>query len=256
MYRKNTSGQKLTVFAYDSTTNAPKTGDAANITAYVDKDNGGLNALADTSASEKSNTNAKGYYTFDLSQAETDATKLEFSAKSSTANVVVIAKPEVTWTIQVGGTGYPQADVADWGGNGAGFPVDNNLNPSVTVQSWRDTDKDKTEPLVLNSTDSPTYPFVAPADGTVSTGIDSYTTTDTGTTSSLVASGLSNTNDPRLYRGQVIKVTSGTYAGKNLTATLYDSTTDTLSFTPSLGAAFGNGVTFTLNACRPNRLSD
>lgn len=97
MYR-NVASQKLTVYAYDSTTNAPKTGDAANITAYVSKDDASLTVLADTSAAEVSATNGKGYYTFDLAQGETDAEKLLFTAKSSTANVVVIAKPEVEYT--------------------------------------------------------------------------------------------------------------------------------------------------------------
>src|SRR3954466_2712617 len=95
---KNTASQKLTVFAFDSTTNLPKSGDAANITAYVDKDDGGVTVLADTTATEKDATNAKGYYIFDVTQAETNADKLLFSAKSSTANIVVIAVPAVVYT--------------------------------------------------------------------------------------------------------------------------------------------------------------
>ncbi len=95
---KNVASQKLTVFAFDATTNLPKTGDAANITAYVNKDDVGANVLTDTSASETDATNAKGYYTFDLAQAETNGTKLVFTAKSSTSNIVVIARPDVTYT--------------------------------------------------------------------------------------------------------------------------------------------------------------
>jgi len=96
---KNVASQKLTVFAFDSTTNLPKTGDAANITAYVDKDDGGVTVLGDTSATEKDSTNAKGYYIFDLTQAETNGDKLLFSAKSSTSNIVVIAVPAIVYTV-------------------------------------------------------------------------------------------------------------------------------------------------------------
>lgn len=90
---KNTASQKLIVFAFDATTNLPKTGDAANLTAYVSKDYGAVTVLGDTSATEMDATNAKGYYLFDLTQAETNADVELFSAKSSTANIVVIGVP-------------------------------------------------------------------------------------------------------------------------------------------------------------------
>lgn len=100
---KNVSGQKLTVFAFDATTNLPKTGDAANITAYRDLDDGGVTVLGDTSATEKDATNAKGYYIFDLTQAETNGDKILFSAKSSTSNIVVIAVPAIVYTFPTTG---------------------------------------------------------------------------------------------------------------------------------------------------------
>lgn len=96
---KNVASQKLTVYAFDSTTNLPKTGDAANITAYVDIDDAGLNVLGDTSATERDSTNAKGYYLFDLTQGETNGNKLLFTAKSATANIVVLAMPAVIYTV-------------------------------------------------------------------------------------------------------------------------------------------------------------
>ena len=95
---KNTASQKLTVYAFDATTNLPKTGDAANLTAYVSKDDGTVTALTDTSATEQDATNAKGYYIFDVSQSESNADKLTFSCKSSTANIVVLAVPSVIYT--------------------------------------------------------------------------------------------------------------------------------------------------------------
>lgn len=87
---RNTASQKVQLFAYDYSTGAPKTGDAANLTAYLKKDSGALTALTDTSATEISATNAPGWYEFDVSQGETDAVDLLFTCKSSTANVVVV----------------------------------------------------------------------------------------------------------------------------------------------------------------------
>lgn len=94
--KKNVTGQKVTLFAFDATTNAPKTGDAANLTAYVSKDDGAVTVLGDTSATEKDATNAPGVYEFDLTQAETNADKLLFTGKSSTANVKLVPKEYLT----------------------------------------------------------------------------------------------------------------------------------------------------------------
>ncbi len=80
----------MQLFAYDYSTGGPKTGDSANLTAYVKKDSGSLTVLGDTSATEVSSTNAPGWYEFDLTQGETDAVDLVFTGKSSTANVVVV----------------------------------------------------------------------------------------------------------------------------------------------------------------------
>lgn len=96
---KNSAGQKLIVFAFDSTTNLPKVADAANLTAYVSKDYGAVTVLGDTSATEMDATNAKGYYLFDLAQTESNADTLLFSAKSSTANIVVIGVPATVFTV-------------------------------------------------------------------------------------------------------------------------------------------------------------
>ncbi len=86
----NTAGQKLQVFAFDHTTGAPVTGDAANITAYRSIDGGTVTVLTDTSATELSATNAPGWYQFDLSQAETNGQSILYTAKSITADVTVL----------------------------------------------------------------------------------------------------------------------------------------------------------------------
>jgi len=97
---KNTASQKAYVFAFDTTTGLPKTGDQANITAYVQKDYGSATVLTDTSATQVDATNAAGYYLFDLSQAETNADTLAITAKSVTANIVVVGVPAVIFTVQ------------------------------------------------------------------------------------------------------------------------------------------------------------
>ncbi len=89
---------KFMVFAFDATTNVPKTGDAANITAYVSKDYGTVTVLGDTSATEMDATNAPGYYLFDAAQAETNADVLMVSGKSATSNIKVIGAPAVIFT--------------------------------------------------------------------------------------------------------------------------------------------------------------
>jgi hypothetical protein len=96
--QKNVTGQKVIVFAFDATTNLQKSGDAANITAYISKDFGAVTALTDTSATEMDATNAKGYYLFDITQTETNADLVLVTAKSSTANIVVIGAPSAVFT--------------------------------------------------------------------------------------------------------------------------------------------------------------
>lgn len=90
---KNQSGQKVRVFAFDSVTGLPKTGDAANITASVSKDFGAFADLADTSATEEDSTKAKGYYLFDISQTETNADDIGIGGRSTTSGIVVVGAP-------------------------------------------------------------------------------------------------------------------------------------------------------------------
>jgi hypothetical protein len=96
---KNTASQSVTLYAVDATTGLPKTGDAANMTFYVSKDDGTVNAISASSGvpTEVDNTKAKGLYKIALSQSETNADKLLFSGKSTTANVVVT--PAVIYTL-------------------------------------------------------------------------------------------------------------------------------------------------------------
>lgn len=87
---KNVASQKVALFAFDTTTGAPKTGDSANITPYVAKDYGTVTVLGTTTATEMDATNAKGWYSFVLTQGETNADALLFTGKSSTANISIV----------------------------------------------------------------------------------------------------------------------------------------------------------------------
>lgn len=107
---KNVAGQTITLLAIDSATNLPKTGDAANITAYVKIGTGLVTVLGDTSAAEDSSTNAKGLYTFDLTQAETNGDTLQFSGKSSTSGVTIV--PQIISTIPASWT-IPRVTLCD-----------------------------------------------------------------------------------------------------------------------------------------------
>lgn len=94
--QKNVASQKIALFFLDTATSLGKTGDATNLTGYVSKDHGTATALADTSATEMDATNAKGWYLFDLAQAETNADELLFTGKSSTAGIACVGRPITT----------------------------------------------------------------------------------------------------------------------------------------------------------------
>lgn len=116
---------KICLFAFDTTTGAPKTGDAANLTAYVSKDYGAVTVLADTSAAEMDATNAKGWYLFDLAQAETNADALLFSCKSSTADISVVGSlvfttPNRFSSLVIDAAGLADANTVKLGPTGSG----------------------------------------------------------------------------------------------------------------------------------------
>jgi len=89
MILKNVAGQKLGVFAYDSTTGAGKTGDALNITAYISKDFAAPVQINDVNPTELDAVNAPGWYVFDLTQAETNAEVIVLAPVSATADILI-----------------------------------------------------------------------------------------------------------------------------------------------------------------------
>lgn len=92
--QKNVASQQIILFAFDSATGLPKTGDGGNITPYVSKDWGTVTVLASPTATEMDSTNAKGFYRFALAQAETNCNVALFSGKSTTTGIVVVGKVE------------------------------------------------------------------------------------------------------------------------------------------------------------------
>jgi len=93
---KNIASQKIAVFAYDTSADAPKTGDAANISAQISKDGGATAATNDVAPTELDATDAKGIYIFDMTQAETNADMVILSAVSATANITL--EPMIIYT--------------------------------------------------------------------------------------------------------------------------------------------------------------
>ncbi len=116
---KNTSSQKIAVFAFDYSTGGPKTGDSANITVYVNLDWAGINALTDSSATELNSTTAPGWYLFDLTQAETNADQCHFTGKSTTGSVAIVGSIVTTRPTAFGVAGGASGGVTIAGSNAA-----------------------------------------------------------------------------------------------------------------------------------------
>jgi len=88
------AAQKWIVFAFDRTTNIPKTGDAAQITANLRIDGAAANAVDDTNPTELED----GFYVFTITAAESNGDNIVICPSSSTANIQVIGVPGALWT--------------------------------------------------------------------------------------------------------------------------------------------------------------
>lgn len=86
---KNVADQYIFMSARDIISDAPKTGDAGNITINITGDNGAL-AASSSSVSELDATNAPGVYKLALTQAETNADSIVFAGLSTTAGVEIV----------------------------------------------------------------------------------------------------------------------------------------------------------------------
>ena len=217
---KNTASQKLTVFAFDASTNLPKTGDAANLTAYCDLDDGGVTVLTDTSATEKDSTNAKGYYIFDLSQAETNGDKILFSCKSSTSNVVVIAVPAVVYTTPPAFSALTKAAIA--------------------ATTWDELLTGATHNITSSA--GKLLRLVVP----VTTALRTGTAQGGSSTTITLDSGASAVND--FYVPSIVSITSGTGAGQSAIALSYVGATKVLTITDTFATPPDNTSVFSIDA--------
>lgn len=142
---KNVASQKIVFVAWDSATGLLKTGDAANLTAYVSKDGGAVTVLADTSASELDATNAKGCYSFDVAQGESNANMALFTCKSSTSGVqldpvLVFTFPANFTTLVIDSSGLADANMVKSGPTGSGTAqTARDLGASVLLSSGTGT---------------------------------------------------------------------------------------------------------------------
>lgn len=184
---KNTASQKITMFAFDSATGLPKTGDAANITVYVSKDDGAVTVLGDTTATEADATNAKGDYLFDLTQTETNADKLRFTGKSSTSGIVVV--PQTIYTLPTTGILAPTTagrtlDVSAGGEAGVdwanvGSPTTTLALTGTTIATTQKVDLEtiKTQAVATTGAGTITVPAAATLASTTNITAGTITTT-------------------------------------------------------------------------------
>ena len=93
---KNVAGQFFVVFAWDTAANAPKIGDAANITTRILVAGVGAEQSNDVHPTELDATHMKGLYIFNLTQAESNCNLFVASPVSSTANVQIEPVREYT----------------------------------------------------------------------------------------------------------------------------------------------------------------
>lgn len=93
---KNTANQKIAIFAYDTETEQPKTGDAANITAFISKNGAAPAQSDDVHPTELDSVNMPGIYQFDLTQAESNCDTFLLYAQSTTENIAIDVVKEKT----------------------------------------------------------------------------------------------------------------------------------------------------------------
>ena len=86
MLLRNVASQKIAVVALD-VNNIPIDDAAANITAKISKDGGGMVATNDVNPAELSAVDAPGVYLFDMTQPETDAALVTLQAVTTSSGV-------------------------------------------------------------------------------------------------------------------------------------------------------------------------
>ena len=97
---KNKRGQKIVFYAYNAKTLKPVTRDAKNIVGHLSKDTKVTKPIVEEYPTELNVASHSGVYFYNLTQEETDAELIIFSAKSVTPDVVIesqfiLVEPEV-----------------------------------------------------------------------------------------------------------------------------------------------------------------
>lgn len=241
---KNTASQKAYFYAYDYSTGAPKTGDAGNITAYVAKDYGSATILGDTSATEVDSTNAKGYYVFDLTQSETNADVILFTAKSSTANVNVLGAPATVGTKPTTGFLSPATLGRTVVVDAAGLVDANAVKVGPSGSGTAQTARDIGASVIAASVSSG---GIASASFAAETGLrpSRSNTAASGTSASITLdAGASSVDD--FYAGQIIFLTGGAGAWQARTIDTYAGSGKTAGVSPNWSTAPDNTTTFAI----------
>lgn len=112
---KNVASQYWTVFAFDYSTGAPKTGDAAQISATINLDNAGPGATNDVNPTELTS----GYYRFTLLDSETNADEVRLIPSSSTGNVAVVPCPAIIYPVAKAASGIQSVALGNVAHGGA-----------------------------------------------------------------------------------------------------------------------------------------
>lgn len=256
---------KAYVFAFTPADGLPKTGDAAQITAYIAKDFGSVTVLGDTSATEVEATNAPGYYVFDVTGTEATCDVALISGKSSTSGVKVIGAPAVIYPrpvnhglLVISGSGVVNANATQVGSQTASaagtvtFPGTIASATNITALSGAVLSNAGVDAIwdeaFSGHTTAGTYgdKFGAhlPAILKGLTTAGSTTTAIVMNASTGLDGGVPSTTDD-FYNGCVLIFTSGAMAGQRTVVTDYTQSTQTLTVTAVTGSA-ASGVTFIL----------
>jgi len=252
--QKNVASQKWTVFAFNISTNAFKTGDAAQITAKISKDFGTFTATNDVNPTELES----GFYEFDLTQAETNANNIRIITVSSTGSINVLgslteqrpldAVIEVN-AIQISGDATA-ADNLELQYDGTGY-VANTAPATQLALATVDTNVDSiladtgTDGVIINAASVDLIWDEVLTGGThnvtnssgkrlrqVSATIFNDGTAQSGAANSIqLAAGSISTNDQ--FRRAKVLITGGTGAGQEAIITSTVASTDTCTTTPA-----------------------
>lgn len=201
--QKNTASQKFIVFAFNTTTNLPVTGDAANITATISKE-----FAADVSTNDVNPTETQGgFYAFDATQAETNANDIQIFPSSVTSNIQVISVPGLITTTPVS-FGDDIIQTAD---NDVKISALNDFNPAtdtvanVTLVATTTTNTDMRG---TNSANTVVPPSVAQFNARTIPSADYFVVTDyTAPDNASITSILADTNELQLNQGDWLTAT-------------------------------------------------